>query len=68
MGDADEVTFFVDGIGTAPADSSGVTTVGSTNPIIIGRSTDREQTVNAVAFWDRALTDAEVSAIDGALT
>lgn len=60
-GDADEVTFFVDGTGTTPADSSGVTTVGSTNPIIIGRSTDREQTVRDVVFWDRALTDTEVT-------
>jgi hypothetical protein len=57
----DEVTFFEDGDGTTPADASGVTDIGSTNPVIIGRSPLRNQTVRSVAIWDRALTDTEIT-------
>lgn len=57
----DEVALFVDNVQLDTSDASSVANITSTNGIIIGRSSPRFQTARDVVFWDRALTDTEIT-------
>lgn len=59
--DTDTLGLFINGTNVATADASSIGSITSTNPIIISRSTTAEQTHYDEAYWDRALTDNEIT-------
>jgi hypothetical protein len=57
----DTLDFFVDGMEVATGDATAIGSITSTNPIIISRSNTAGQTHRDEAYWDRALTDTEIT-------